>query len=334
MREVLAWVAEPDEGAADVARFLRRSPEPAYESDAAQFFSTNDRTRSSICATIMPALGWLTDEIAAAAAGAARDQIRLLNGVGGFDVAELLEQCGTVYMLGAEDAQVAPLVTALTGHIAREARAIAGRMPSGRLDPPLTLALDEAALICPVPLDNWTADMGGRDVQIHIAVQSRAQLRQRWGDTGAAAILNNAATVMIYGGTRDPDDLAAYSTLTGERDEEVPTHDSEGQVTALGYRRVPVLSPAQIAQLPAQRVVIIRRGMPPAIGRVEMAWRRKDVRRVRRFERKMRRVEATEAFMARILARIESWAEPGAEQPTVLSTTVRREADADGGELA
>ena len=62
-------------------------------------------------------------------------------------------------------------------------------------------------------------------------------------------------------------------------------------------------------------MVIIRRGMPPAIGRVEMAWRRKDVRRVRRFERKMRRVEATEAFMARILARIESWTEPGAEQP-------------------
>ena len=54
-------------------------------------------------------------------------------------------------------------------------------------------------------------------------MQSRAQLRQRWGDTGAAAIMNNAATLMIYGGTRDPDDLDAYSTLTGERDEEVPT---------------------------------------------------------------------------------------------------------------
>ncbi len=87
--------------------------------------------------------------------------MRLVNGVGGFDVAALLEQRGTVYMLGAEDAQVGPLVTALTGHIAREARSIAGRQPGGRLDPPLTLALDEAALICPVPLDNWTADMGG-----------------------------------------------------------------------------------------------------------------------------------------------------------------------------
>jgi type IV secretion system protein VirD4 len=271
MRDVLAWVADPDTAAAEVRRFLRRSPEPAYESDALQFLGTNDRTRSSICATIMPALGWLTDSVAAAAASK-----------GDFDVAELLEQRGTVFMLGAEDAQVAPLVTALTGHIAREARRIAAQQPGGRLDPPLTLALDEAALICPVPLDNWTADMGGRGVTIHIAVQSRAQLRQRWGDTGAAAILNNAATVLIYGGTRDPEDLAAYSTLAGERYEEVPTWDDDGALTAVSTRRVPVLSAAQIAQLPARHVVIIRRGMPPAVGKVQMAWRRRDVRRTRR----------------------------------------------------
>jgi type IV secretory pathway TraG/TraD family ATPase VirD4 len=178
MRDVLAWVSDPDDAAAEVRRFLRRSPEPAYEVDAVQFLGTNDRTRSSICATIMPALGWLTDSTAAAAANA-----------GDFDVAQLLAQRGTVFMLGAEEAQTAPLVTALTGYIAREARRIASRQPGGRLDPPLTLALDEAALICPVPLDNWTADMGGRGVTIHIAVQSRAQLRVRWGDTGAAAIL-------------------------------------------------------------------------------------------------------------------------------------------------
>ncbi|HEY3035353.1 MAG TPA: TraM recognition domain-containing protein [Streptosporangiaceae bacterium] len=280
MRDVLAWVADPDAAAAQVQRFLRRSPEPAYESDALQFLSTNDRTRSSICATIMPALGWLTDSTAAAAAD-----------MGDFDVAELLQSCGTVYMLGAEDTQTAPLVTALTGHIARQARRIAAHQPGGRLDPPLTLALDEAALICPVPLDNWTADMGGRNVTIHIAAQSRAQLRQRWGDTGAAAILNNAATVLIYGGSRDPDDLHAYSTLTGDRDERLPSFDVTGRLTAFTTHRVPVLSPAQIAQLPARHVVIIRRGMAPAVGTVEMAWRRGDVRRTARAMRWAERLQ-------------------------------------------
>jgi type IV secretion system protein VirD4 len=275
MTDVLAWVADPDSAAAKVQQFLRRSPQPAYESDAAQFLDTNERTRSSICATIMPALGWLTDATAAAAAEE-----------GDFDVAELLKSRGTVYMLGADDGPVAPLVTALTGHIAREARRIAATDSAlackGRLDPPLTMVLDEAALICPIPLDNWTSDMGGRNVTIHIGAQSRAQLRQRWGDTGAAAILNNTATLLIYGGTRDHDDLTAYSTLTGERYEETPTWDDDGTVRSLTRHRVPVLSPAQIAQLPARHVVIIRRGMAPAVGTVEMAWKRADVKAARR----------------------------------------------------
>src|SRR6185503_9636037 len=69
MRDVLGWVADPDAAASEVQRLLRRSPEPAFEPDARQFLLTNDRTRSSICATVMPALGWLTDSLAAAAAG-------------------------------------------------------------------------------------------------------------------------------------------------------------------------------------------------------------------------------------------------------------------------
>jgi len=274
MRDVLAWVADPQQAAKDVSRFIRRTPEPALESDASQFLTMTEKTRSSICSTIMPALGWLSD---GTAADAARE--------GTFDVKQLLDERGTVYMLGAEDAQTAPLVTALTGHIAREARQLAGRQPSGRLDPPLTLALDEAALICPIPLDNWTADMGGRNVTIHIAAQSRAQLRQRWGDTGAAAIMNNAATLMIFGGSRDSDDLQAYSTLTGERDEDVPTLSDDGRVTQRSVRRVPVLSPAQIAQLKAGRAVIIRRGMPPVVGTVQMAWKRREVKTARRAAR-------------------------------------------------
>ena len=39
-------------------------------------------------------------------------------------------------------------------------------------------------------------------------------------------------------------------------------------------RRVPVLAPAQLANLPAGRVVVFRRDMPPVIGRAEQAWRR------------------------------------------------------------
>ncbi|MCE3552835.1 type IV secretory system conjugative DNA transfer family protein [Pseudonocardia sp. RS11V-5] len=271
MRDVLEWVADPERAQREVAGLLRQSADPAFEQDLAQFVSTNDRTRTSITSTIMPALGWLTSPAASAAAEP-----------GGLDIRQLLDERATIYLLGAEESHAAPLVCALTGHIAREARRLAAREPSGRLDPPLTLALDEAALISPVPLQSWTADMGGRGVTILAAFQSRAQLLARWGEYDTATILNNTGAVMVFGGTRDREDLHFWSTLTGERDEPVTTTDVHGRGTSRSVRKVPVLAPAQIANLPAGRVLVIRRGIPPVIGRVQMAWRRRDVRANRR----------------------------------------------------
>ena len=271
MREVHSWVSDPDAAQARIAGLLRKSPEKAFETDVAQFVSTNSRTRTSITSTVMPALAWLAHPAAAAAAQP---------GPAGFDVAELLASRATVYLLGGEEAQSAPLVCALTGHIARQARALAALQPGGRLDPALTLALDEAALISPVPLQRWTADMGGRGVTIVAAFQSRAQLLARYGEADAAVILNNAAAALLFGGTRDRDDLQFWSTLAGDRDEPVLSTDVHGQRATRTVRRVPVLAPAQLANLPAGRVVAFRRGMPPVIGRAEQAHRRRDVHTV------------------------------------------------------
>jgi type IV secretion system protein VirD4 len=268
MRDVLAWVAAPDSAKAEVTSLLRRSPEPSFVEDATQFLETNDRTRSSITSTIMPALGWLTSATARAAAAGGTP----------FDVETLLNTRATVYLLGAEETHTAPLVAALTGYIARQARRLAATRPSGRLDPPLTLVLDEAALISPVPLESWTADMGGRGVTIIAAFQSRAQLIARWGPVGAAIILNNSGAVLLFGGTRDKADLEYFSTLAGDRDEPVAAYDQLGQLTSRTVRKVPVLSPAQLANLPARRVVAFRRGMPVTVGRPQMAWRRRDIR--------------------------------------------------------
>ncbi|RZT89050.1 type IV secretory system conjugative DNA transfer VirD4/TraG family protein [Pseudonocardia sediminis] len=290
MADVLGWVAEPDVAGREVPALLRRSGVAAFEQDAMQFVTTNERTRSSITSSVMPALGWLTHPAAAAAAQPGQ----------GFDVARLLDERATVFLLGAEEAQTAPLVCALTGHIAREARRIAAGRPAGRLDPPLGLFLDEAALISPVPLESWTADMGGRGVTILCAFQSRAQLLARWGEHKAATILNNTAAVMIFGGTRDRSDLEFWSTLAGDRDERITTTDLHGRVASRTVRRVPGLAPAQIANLPAGRVVVIRRGIAPVIGRAQMAWKRRDVRRrarlMSRIAAETRRRRRGEAF--------------------------------------
>ena len=272
MTDVQDWLADLDGSEGEILGLLRtKSSEPAFVASITQFIATNDRTRSSITSTIAPALGWLTHGPARAAA------LPVSEGSRPFDVAALLAAKATVYMLGGEDAQVAPLVCALTGYIAREARRLADHQPGGRLDPPLSLRLDEAALICPVPLDKWTADMGGRGVSIVACFQSRAQLVDRYGEAKAAVILNNSGARLLFGGTADRDDLNYWSTLAGERDEPITTTDLHGRVASRTTRRVPVLAPAQLANLPAGRVVVFRRDMPPVVGKAEQAWRRTDV---------------------------------------------------------
>ena len=162
-----------------------------------------------------------------------------------------------------------------------------------------------------MPLDSWTADMGGRGVTILAAFQSRAQLIARWGTTGAAIILNNTAAVMVFGGTKDRDDLDYWSTLAGDRDEPVSSFDDHGRRISRTVRKVPVLAAAQLANLPAGRVVVFRRGMAPVIGRVRPAWRRRDVRAHLRSDRRQTRV-----LLAGAEAATRS-THPGAGEPPV-----------------
>jgi len=265
---VAEWVADPVAAERELLAALRRSPDPGHGEVARQFIGTNDRTRTSITASIMPALAWLTSPPAVAATTGGHQ----------LDVAELLRRRGTVYLLGRHAAHTAPLLAALTGYVARESRRLAAFAPGGRLDPPLTLALDEAARIAPVPLPDWTGDAGGSGVTIIAAFQSRADVIDRWGVTGAAKVINNAGAILLFGGTKDDADLDAWSKLAGERDEPVTTTDAAGHTVSRTLRRVPVLPPAQLANLPRGRIVVFTRGIPMVIGRVRMAWQRRDVR--------------------------------------------------------
>jgi hypothetical protein len=72
---------------------------------------------------------------------------------------------------------------------------------------------------------------------------------------------------------------------------------------------VPVLSPAQIAQLPARHVVIIRRGMAPAVGTVQMAWKRADVKAARRAIAWGNRTERCAMAWEQVQDRIAEWTE-------------------------
>lgn len=302
MAQIQKWIGEPEVARREVTAALQRSPVQAFAQDATQFLGTNSKTQTSITTTMSLALGWLNNRAAVKAAAPGH----------GFDVEALLRERATVFLLGAEEAQVAPLMCALTGHIARQARQIAVRSPGGRLDPPLGLYLDEAFLICPVPLESWTADMGGRNVTIIAVFQSRQQMIDRYGAAKTGQIMTNAAAKIIFGGTGDRDDLIFWSTLGGERDEPIWTTDPHGRGRSRTVRSVPVMAPAQIANLPEGRVLVFRRGINPVLGRARMAWNRRDVR-----------AHAFAVAHPELAARLARWAATGRRRWVWVTRPVR-----------
>ncbi|MFD3650315.1 type VI secretion protein [Streptomyces cyaneofuscatus] len=94
---------------------------------------------------------------------------------------------GTLYVVGEpiEDPRTRPgampLLTALASHVVEHGRRMAARSSDGRLDPPMTLVLDDVAAVAPLPqLPELLAkdqDLGLRAIAL---LRSREQGRARW----------------------------------------------------------------------------------------------------------------------------------------------------------
>ncbi|MGW7613237.1 type VI secretion protein [Streptomyces sp. NPDC054766] len=94
---------------------------------------------------------------------------------------------GTLYLVGEpiEDPRAnpgaMPLLTALASSVVERGRRMAERSSSGRLDPPLTLVLDDIAAVAPLPqLPDLLTTGPARGLPTLALLRSREQLRSRW----------------------------------------------------------------------------------------------------------------------------------------------------------
>ncbi|MCP8709468.1 type IV secretory system conjugative DNA transfer family protein [Streptomyces sp. AC04842] len=213
-----------------------------------------------------------------------------------FDVQDFLNSRGTLYVMGRDMryGSVAPLFSALVGEIYDAAYVRADNAPGGRLDPYLRMVLDEAAVICPLPLHLWSADAGGRNIQLLVSVQSPSQLRERWGRNGAQTIMNNSVRVVL-GGLSLPDDLEELSLLCGEKDEEVvsaSTSDEDKKSQSVTVRRVRVMPQETIRQMKEGTGLVFYRHLPPIRYSFTPVWERKDVRDLVKQEKAQAKLDA------------------------------------------
>lgn len=147
-----------------------------------------------------------------------------------FDIDAFLMSRDTVYLVGENTpgSNIAPFFLAFTSALHSRAKVLATRRPGRRHDPALMMVIDEAALICPVPLDAWAADSGGRGICLWIAAQAYSQLEQRYGVLGARTIKGSANVQILLGGIADDDYLESVSKLVGDHDVDRPSETQHG----------------------------------------------------------------------------------------------------------
>ncbi|MFF4828197.1 type IV secretory system conjugative DNA transfer family protein [Streptomyces sp. NPDC001312] len=246
-------------------------------------------------------------------------------GGGLFDIRGYLQSQDTLYLLGRDTGRggIGPLFSCLTGEIYEAARELAPLQRGGRLDAPWSLILDEAALICSVPLEKWTSDSRGLGIAIHAVFQSRSQMRERYGREAAKTIWTNMVK-LVLGGLADEEDLKGLSELCGRHKEKRESHsNSPGadgtmrESSSYTWVEVDTMTPADIMNLEPGEILVLRRNIGgPVVVRYVAVWDRKDVKAMEKQDAK-----------AQLKARKRKYATVPAYAPPVAAPLVEDPAD-------
>ena len=267
MLAVAAWVSGADPDVPE--RILAAAGARQWALTLAELRSEAQKTTATVRMVMSRAISFMADPALAASV--------LPEPGEGFDIPGFLRSCGTVYMIAeaiGEDAPVAPLFAAMATEIHYAAALIGQASPSGRLDPPLLMGLDEVTQICPVPLPAWLSDSGGKGIQVIAVAHGEAQLATRWDDHGRQVIWDTSSVKVLLPGITDTTTLQAASLLCGQSQWKV-----RGQDHASTHDVAP---PDVIRQLPTGFALVIRGGLAPVIARLPRAWNNPAYRRARR----------------------------------------------------
>ena len=293
MRDIMRWSTQPTNP--EPMNLLRKAEAdglgaPGWAAVLESLAGTPDpRHRGITWATVTQALTCFADPRVLEACSPAAEEL--------FDLDEFLSGRNTLYILGKEkkNGSVAPVVTAMMEDLFDGARQIAGRMPGSRLDPPLTVELNEAAHIAPLPnLPSYMGDSGGFSIALHVYLQSLSQARAKWGSDEAMIMWDNAAIRVIMGGAGNVDDLEDISRLMGDFREKnvLRTRGARGQSETVRPEWRRVLSSEEIRTLEFGRAVVVARAARPVEVRLVPWWKRKDGKEIAAGKRRTEKLVA------------------------------------------
>lgn len=276
MADVYEWSAGEDDTPLWV---LRRSPgaNPADRKNVQNFLEKMaDRTKSSVVTTLsVGTLAFMRDPAVA-------EILSADSGLPPFDFEAFLHSRDTLYLIsdGAE-ALTRPLFAVFLAELAYTAKRVSDASRT-RLDPPLSMELDEIANTAPIPVDKWASWMGGAGIRMSIYSQSWTQLVDRYGPM-AEALWSCADIKLVHGGTTEMALLERVHKLAGTttvRGRDRKTYDVDGKERRERTEKEVDVLPVHDLKLPKFSAVVLAAGIPPTVVRTARVWRRWDVKRL------------------------------------------------------
>ena len=171
-----------------------------------------------------------------------------------FDAEAFARSKDALWVLSPEtEGAVASVTTMFVDHVVGTARRMSDMLPGQRLTPPLSLVLDEAANVAPLPdLDAIFSEGPGRGVFVSAFFQDWSQVVKRWGEQVAQVVFQQARALYALGGSKDSEWNERLANLTAEFEETRTSysHGPAGGSTSTHTERRHRLREADVAKLP------------------------------------------------------------------------------------
>ena len=189
------------------------------------------------------------------------------------DITDLINRCGTVYLLGRDDpyASAAPLMTAVAEQVLDTALRGANASPHGRLTPPFLACLDELPSTAPLPtLRVRMANERALGLSFIYAAQTWKQMVVSYGEDEARSLFGLTNTLVIFGGGKDVHFYKEISDLIDDvRVSRQTVNDGPGGTgTSRSGEDVRVLRPGDIRRIGDRHALVIAGNAPPIIAKL------------------------------------------------------------------
>nr|WP_240955544.1 type IV secretory system conjugative DNA transfer family protein [Streptomyces thermoviolaceus] len=177
----------------------------------------------------------------------------------------------TLYLLSKDGGGSAAGVIAGLADATMRAGVVAAERMGGRLDPPMTAVLDEAANVCRISdLPDLYSHFGSRGINVVTLLQSYRQGSRVWGEAGMDALWSAATIKLLGAGLDDADFVDKISKLVGQHDVSTVSlsKSRDGTSRSVSYRLDPILPPDRIRALPKGTALLLATGVKPALIRL------------------------------------------------------------------